>query len=401
VESSIAGRHAIDAHEFQEVRLAATWHHSLELNILIWVGIALCAAQAALFSGLNLAVFSISRLRLEIEAADGNRNAVKLLGLRSDSNLILATILWGNVATDVLLTLLSGSVLTGIVAFVFSTVVITIVGDVIPQAYFSRNALRAAGRFTPFLEFYRLALFPISKPTAMFLNWWLGPEGVILLRERDFRALMMKHVETSGTEVGQLEAIGALNFLDLDDIPVLKEGEPVDPSSVIALPVEDGRPVLPKFSSSPDDAFLRQLDASGKKWVIFTDPSGQPQLVLDAHHFLRDVLFDEVSVGPERYWHRPIVVTDMRARLGDVIGRMKVKPEHPDDDVIDNDIILVWGAQGRIITGADLLGRLLRGIAVHEASSSHTDAATTSERGRNGRGLQPSTRAGTSGRATD
>ena len=46
-----------------------------------------------------------------------------------------------------------------------------------------------------------------------------------------------------------------------------------------------------------------------------------------------------------------------------MIGRMKVKPEHPEDDVIDNDLILVWGTQRRIITGADLLGRLLRGIA--------------------------------------
>ena len=43
---------------------------------------------------------------------------------------------------------------------------------------------------------------------------------------------------------------------------------------------------------------------------------------------------------------------------------MEVKPKHPEDDVIDNDLILVWGTQKRIITGADLLGRLLLGIAV-------------------------------------
>ena len=346
---------------------------SSDANFPIWLCIALCLAQSAMFSGLNLAVFSVSRLRLEVEAASGNPNAVKLLGLRRDSNLVLATVLWGNVATNVLLTLLSGSVLTGVAAFVFSTFVITFLGEIIPQAYFSRNALRVAGRFTPFLELYRIAFFPIAKPTAMFLNWWLGPEGISLLRERDFRALIMRHVEASGTEVSQLEAIGALNFLDLDDIAVLDEGEPVDPRSVIALPVEKGRPQLPKFDSSPDDPFLRRLDASGKKWVIFTDPSGEPRLVLDAHHFLRDVLFDQVSLGPEAYWHRPILVTDMGTRLGDVIGRMKVRPEHPEDDVIDNDMILVWGMQRRIITGADLLGRLLRGIATLEARPNRAD----------------------------
>jgi hypothetical protein len=47
-------------------------------------------------------------------------------------------------------------------------------------------------------------------------------------------------------------------------------------------------------------------------------------------------------------------------------GRMKIQPERVGDDVIDNDLILVWGSQKRIITGADLLGRLLRGIALVE-----------------------------------
>ena len=42
---------------------------------------------------------------------------------------------------------------------------------------------------------------------------------------------------------------------------------------------------------------------------------------------------------------------------------MKIQPEHAEYDVIDNDLILIWGTQKRIITGADLLGRLLRGIA--------------------------------------
>ena len=40
-----------------------------------------------------------------------------------------------------------------------------------------------------------------------------------------------------------------------------------------------------------------------------------------------------------------------------------MRPEHPEDDVIDQDLILIWGADRRILTGADLLGRLLRGIA--------------------------------------
>ena len=53
-------------------------------HLLTWAGIALCTAQAGIFSGLNLAVFSVSRLRLEVEAAGGNDDAAKVLGYMSD-----------------------------------------------------------------------------------------------------------------------------------------------------------------------------------------------------------------------------------------------------------------------------------------------------------------------------
>ena len=54
-------------------------------DLLVWVGIAFCITQSAILSGLNLALFSISKLRLEVEAAGGNRDAVALLALRKDS----------------------------------------------------------------------------------------------------------------------------------------------------------------------------------------------------------------------------------------------------------------------------------------------------------------------------
>ena len=76
-------------------------------NIILWIAIGLCIAQTGIFSGLNLAIFSVSRLRLEVEFTGGNADAAKLLRLRANSNFTLATILWGNVATNVLLTLLS------------------------------------------------------------------------------------------------------------------------------------------------------------------------------------------------------------------------------------------------------------------------------------------------------
>jgi hypothetical protein len=332
-------------------------------SIWIWLGIVVCIVQSGLFAGLNLAIFSLSQLRLQLEADGGDKDAARVLELRKDSNGVLSTVIWGNVSTNVFLTLLSDSVLAGLGAFFFSAIVITLLGEIVPQAYFSRNALRMTARFLPFLNFYRIVLFPIAKPTALLLDLWLGKEGITYLRERDVRSLIIRSAK-SGGDIGRLEAIGARNFLDLDDVPVTEEGEPIAAESIISLPQANKRCVLPTFDHTPDDAFLRRIDASGKRWVIVTDiANGEPVFVLDSHHFLRDALLNQLESDATAYWHRPIIVRDLKAKLGDVIGLMKVEPEKPDDDVIDNDLILVWCAQQRrIITGADLLGRLLRDI---------------------------------------
>ena len=70
-------------------------------------------------------------------------------------------------------------------------------------------------------------------------------------------------------------------------------------------------------------------------------------------------------------------------KLADVIGLMKVTAERPDDDVIDNDLILVWSAQKRIITGADLQvngGRhLYDGILNRGSGSPGTSTSTANK----------------------
>jgi hypothetical protein len=178
--------------------------------------------------------------------------------------------------------------------------------------------------------------------------------------------MIARHAQAGG-EISKLEATGAQNFLDLDDISVCDEGEEIHAKSILSLPIANKRCVLPQFDRVPDDPFLRQVDESGMRWVIVTEPSsGEPVFVLDAHHFLRDALFGELDSDPTAYWHRPIIIRDPKARLGDVISLLKVVPEDVNDDVIDNDLILVWHKQRRIITGSDLLGRLLRGIATVE-----------------------------------
>jgi hypothetical protein len=338
--------------------------HEQIVTYLVWLGILFCISQSAMFSGLNLALLGISRLRLEVEADAGNSKAIKVLALRDDVNFLLTTVLWGNVAINVLLTLLSNSVMTGLIAFLFSTVLITFAGEIVPQAYFSRHALRMGSALAPLLRVYQLLLYPVARPSALVLDYWLGKEGISYFREQDLEAVLLKHIDAEHSGVGKLEATGAINFLKLDDVAVSELGAVIDPQSIVTLPMAYNVPEFPDFECRSDDRFLRQVGRSGKKWVIVVGPDKKPRMALNTTTFLSDALFSGTRPNPLRHCHRPIVVWDASTQLGEVLAGFKVNARDESDDVIVNDLILLWGDEKRVVTGSDILGRLLRDIAV-------------------------------------
>lgn len=100
---------------------------------------------------------------------------------------------------------------------------------------------------------------------------------------------------------------------------------------------------------------------------MLVDRAGEPGLVIDADGFLRGAFLEGPGFTPNAHCHRPIVVRDGSTRLGALLHHLRVQPTRPEDDVVDQDLILLWTAgEKRVLTGADLLGRLLRGIATRE-----------------------------------
>lgn len=345
------------------------------MDTLTWIGIFVCLSQSAMLSGLNLGLFSLSRLELQVEAQKGDPRARRVLKLRQDANFALVTILWGNVAVNVLLALLSGSVLTGVAAFLFSTVVITVFAEILPQSYFSRHALRMAAMLSPVLRMYQLLLYPVAKPTAWVLDRWLGGEAIRYFPESDLRKLIQLHMDSAASDVAYVEGRGAQNFLELDDVPLAEEGVPIDPDSVLALEFDGPRACFPAIEPSIEDPFLKAVNASGKSWVVITDPAGEPRLLLRSEDFTREALFAPDKFNPYRHCHRPIVSREPGEKLGSLIPRFKVHPGHRGDDIVEDDVLLLWHEQRRIITGTDILGRLLRGIARRPASADPAAAA--------------------------
>jgi len=67
--------------------------------------------------------------------------------------------------------------------------------------------------------------------------------------------------------------------------------------------------------------------------------------------------------GIDFYCHDPIVIRDENANLDTLIKLLRANHEINSDTPIEKDVVIVWTANyKRIITGADILGRLLKGI---------------------------------------
>jgi hypothetical protein len=223
-----------------------------------------------------------------------------------------------------------------------------------------------ASLLTPVLRFYQLLLYPVVWPSARLLDAWLGRESIQLYRESHLKDVIRRHMEVTGSDIDRMEAIGAINFLSIDDLPVVSEGVPVDPASVVQIPFTGGRPEFPPLGNLADDPFLQQVSVSGKRWVVLVDQQQQPRLMLDTDGFLRHLLLFD-GADPHQWCHRPVVIRDRESPLGEAILRLRLDPDMS-DDVLDQDIILVWGDERRVITGADILGRLLRGVVQRRRS---------------------------------
>ena len=170
---------------------------------------------SALFSGLNLGLMSLGPHTLKRKKELGDKQAAKVYEIRKNGNLLLVTLLLGNVAVNSILAIYLGSITVGLVAVVASTGLITLFGEIIPQAVFSRHALNLSAKIVWLVRIFIVVLYPICRPISSMLDWALGEELPTIYSRQELVNILEEHSENTDSEIKSHEeqiARGALTY---------------------------------------------------------------------------------------------------------------------------------------------------------------------------------------------
>ena len=235
-----------------------TIKYSEHMELLLIIFLILLSG---LFSGLNLGLMSLDPHALKRKIELGDTLAAKVYPVRQQGNLLLVTLLLGNVAVNSALAIFLGSLVSGFIAGIFSTLLITVFGEIIPQAAFSRFALAFGAKSAWFVTILLWVFYPICKPMAWLLDKMLGAELPNMYSKQELVKILEEHGHHIDAEVDEDEeriATGALTFGDKTIASVMT------PRSMVSA-VDKNRTV--------DALLLKHLRASGQSRFPVYDSS--------------------------------------------------------------------------------------------------------------------------------
>ncbi len=173
--------------------------------LLLILEVTILVGLSAVCSGLNIALMSLQIGDLKRKAKLGDAAAKRVLPLRKNGNLTLASILFGNVLAISACSLVLDQHFNGIIAGLGSSLLIVIFGEILPQAWFARHALAYSALFTPLLNVLIFITYPVSKPMQLLLDKLLGDELSHLHSRRELGIMITEHLGRDESELDEDE----------------------------------------------------------------------------------------------------------------------------------------------------------------------------------------------------
>ena len=153
--------------------IVENWEFYLQ-EMRTYLIIVILVIFSALFSGLILGLMGLDVYDVKRKMKDGNPYAKKIYPLRAKGNLLLSSLLLGNVFVNAVLSIFLGSIASGLMAGIVATGLIFIFGEIIPQAVISRYALVFGSKTAPIVRVLIFILYPIVYPLSLLLDKMLG-----------------------------------------------------------------------------------------------------------------------------------------------------------------------------------------------------------------------------------
>lgn len=172
---------------------------------------------SGIFSGLTLGMFSLNLSALERKIRLGDKRAKRVYSVREKGNLLLCTLLLGNVAVNSAIAIFLSSIASGVIAGLIATGSIVFFGEIVPQAIFSRFALSLGARTVWLVYAFMVLLYPVAKPIALGLDKILGEELPTVWDKREIKEIIKYHEDSPDSEIDKDEeriTLGALSFSD-------------------------------------------------------------------------------------------------------------------------------------------------------------------------------------------
>jgi len=314
---------------------------------------------SALFSGLTLGLLSYSIDELRRKAKLGDATAQLVYPLRARGHELLIALIVGNVLVNSALTVLlvrllpDEGYLMPLVAVISATVLITIFGEILPQAYLRRHGLRFGAALAPYLKIWMNILRPIAKPLSDFIVRAMGKDKASIYSNDELLHILEDHVASDESEIeaDELRIVkSALEFGDklVDDVMTPKsmvvavEASEQITTGLLSELQRSGHSRIPVYEESLDSVigvlYMRDLvghvkddlttSVAAQTPVHFVQDQQQLDHVLNAFLKTRNHLFVVVNEFEET-----VGVVTIEDILEEIIGREIVDEFDKFDDL--------------------------------------------------------------------
>lgn len=273
-------------------------------EILLFVVAAVLLSLSGAFSGLNIGLMMARPDDLKRKAEQGDKIAARVYRYRKDGYYLIFCILLGNVGVNTAMSILLGNITSGIIGGILATLLITMFGEILPQAIFTQRGYRLVRYFFWLLDVIYVLFWPLAKPMSKVLNKVIGKEPAQLYSHDEFKQMIHEHAVHPVSKIDFDESRIAHGALEFSQKTAADIATPID--DVVAVELDD----------ELDATLVSHLKQAGHSRVPVCSDGELVGLL-----YVKDLVGQELPLPVSQAYRDKIHDIDARSHLDTVLSR--------------------------------------------------------------------------------